>query len=372
MVEYICPDCFKNFGNSKSHWNRHINKKKTCQIIDNNLILTPPENAVIAPKLLLKQTEKEKNNHGNKIDYICEYCLGSFCKKFNLDRHMNICKEKKRIDNENNKILGEKKKYEEDKLLKIDEKLNLILKQNEELKKENKKLKKQIGIKKNKSTVNKKSSDVNINIVNNVNNVNNVTNTNNNVLNNNITNTNNQQNIVNFNNMNYNNVDKKLFILPLMNSRLIGKGIILKMIENIYINVNLPEYQNIIITDKNRGYVKIYNNGQWKTDNLKIINTVIDGIVEHSKTILEELNIRYINNIQATNRISTSKKYINLCDVEYLDELEDAQENEQADNKNEIKRCKDFREMIFKDTINLFHDNKNILLKPKNFNLMDL
>ena len=60
--------------------------------------------------------------------------------------------------------------------------------------------------------------------------------------------------------MNLNNVDKNLFINPLMNSRLIGKGIILKMIENIYINVNLPEYQNIIITDKNRGYVKIYNN----------------------------------------------------------------------------------------------------------------
>jgi hypothetical protein len=57
------------------------------------------------------------------------------------------------------------------------------------------------------------------------------------------------------------------------------------MIENIYINENLPEYQNIVITDKNRGYVKIYNNGKWKTDNIQIINLVINGIIEHSKTI---------------------------------------------------------------------------------------
>jgi hypothetical protein len=90
---------------------------------------------------------------------------------------------------------------------------------------------------------------------------------------------------VNFNNVNYNNVDRKLFVGPIMNTRLFGKETILKMIENIYINENLPEYQNIVITDKNRGYVKIYNNGKWKTDNIQIINLVINGIIEHSKTI---------------------------------------------------------------------------------------
>jgi hypothetical protein len=363
MTEYICPDCLKNFGNKKDHLERHKNRKIPCVknkfILPNNLLITPPipQNPLDLLPInldLFNDNDYVDNNKNNtikndNIKFICEFCQGSFCKKFNLDRHLNICK--KKIENIKNKS---------------DEKLTLILKQNEELKKENKKLKKEIKNKKNKAITCNKLSDVNINIVNNV------TNMNNNILNNNNNIMNNQQNIVNFNNMDYNNIDKKLFILPLMNSRLIGKEIILKMIENIYINVNLPEYQNIVITDKNRGYVKIYNNGQWKTDNLKIINTVIDGIVEHSKTILEELNLRYINNIQATNRLNTSKKYINLCDNEYLEELEDAQENEQANNKNEIKRCKDFRDMVFKDTINLFHDNKNILLKPKNFDLIDL
>ena len=68
-------------------------------------------------------------------------------------------------------------------------------------------------------------------------------------------------NIVNFNDIDYNNIDKKLFISPILDRRLFGKAIILKMIENIYITENLPEYQNLMITDKNRGYVKIYNNG---------------------------------------------------------------------------------------------------------------
>ena len=61
------------------------------------------------------------------------------------------------------------------------------------------------------------------------------------------------------------------------------------MIENIYINESLPEYQNLVITDKNRGYVKVFNNGKWKTDNLNIINLVLNSIVEHSKSILDEL-----------------------------------------------------------------------------------
>jgi DNA-directed RNA polymerase subunit RPC12/RpoP len=354
MTEYICPTCFKNFGNKKDHYEKHINKKKRCITNGKNLLKNTQnllKNTQSELSIQINQNDiinnNEKDNHNTK--YQCIHCLSKFTRKFNLDRHLKTCKNKNESNNEN-KI----------KLIKIDEKLDLVLKQNEELKKENEELKKQIKIKNNKSFVMKKNQDININILNN-----------NNIINNQQNIINNQKNIINFSKIDYNNVDKKLFINPIMNARIIGKGIILKMIENIYINDDLPEYQNVIITDKNRGYVKIYNNGQWKTDNLKIINTVIDGIVEHSKTILEELNELYINNLQASNRLNTSKKYINLCDLEYLEELEYDQENNEIDNKKNIKRCKDFRDMVFRDTINLFHDNKNILLKPKNFDLID-
>jgi hypothetical protein len=88
--------------------------------------------------------------------------------------------------------------------------------------------------------------------------------------------------------------------------------------------------------------------------------------------VTDELNDHYIHNIQAKQRLGTSKKYIDLCDLDHLDELEDEQANGDANNTNQIKRCKDFRDMVYKDTINLFHDNKNILLKPKNFDLIDI
>lgn len=157
-----------------------------------------------------------------------------------------------------------------------------------------------------------------------------------------------------------------------MNTRLVGKSIILQMIENIYINEAHPEYQNLIITDKNRGYIKIYNNGKWKTDNVHTINIVIDGIIFQSKNILIELKHKFINNNPAQNRLNTSEKYIKLCDLEFLNDLEDAQENNGVNNKAKITRCKEFREMVYKDIINLFHDNKELLLKSKNNKIIEL
>ena len=116
---------------------------------------------------------------------------------------------------------------------------------------------------------------------------------------------------------------------------------------------------------RNRGYVKIYNNGRWKTDNINMMNMVIDGIISHSKNILVKLKKQYLNNAGAKSRLNTSEKYVNLCDLEYLSDLEDKQLNDETNNKDQIKRCKYFREMVYKDTINLFHDNKNLLQKSK-------
>ena len=91
----------------------------------------------------------------------------------------------------------------------------------------------------------------------------------------------------------------------------------------------------------------------------------IDGIISHSKNILIELKQQYLNNVGAKNRLNTSEKYVNLCDLEYLSDLEYEQINDNVDNKDLIKRCKEFREMVFDDTVNLFLDNKKLLLKQK-------
>jgi len=325
MTEYICQNCLKNFANSKSHLERHINKKKPCISKTPKLHQTTPI-CVEIKNVKIKLDEKE---------YSCEYCKKEFSRKFCLERHLiGRCKEKIKFENNQNNQNNQNHNI----LIKQNEEIDVLKKEIEELKKDNALFKSQLIDKKLKP---------NINIV-----VNN--------------------NIINFNNVDYNNIDKKLFINPLMDTRLYGKQIILKMIENIYINDDLPEFHNIMITDKNRGYVKIYDNGRWKTDNIQTINLVLDGVITYSKTILDELNIKYINNNKAKSRLNTSKKYVNLCDLEYLCELEDEQEQDDINNNERIKRCKDFREMIFKDTINLFHDNKNIILKPKNTKFVEL
>ena len=378
-INYSCL-CGMDFGNRIDNYNRHMNKKNPCfgvapkapelpQILPQNIPLCieikPIYNEIETKKDEIKpiyneiETEKDEIEPKEEIKnkFSCPFCFQNFVKKYGLNRHLDgRCKLKpdnnksiqNNIDTEqnNNKSIQNNTDTEQNnnKSNDNDDKLNFIIKQLNELKNENEKLKKQIKrTKKNKTIINQNNININQNNI-----------------------------LINFNDLNLEDVDKKLFITPLLNSRLQGKFIILQMIENVYINKDHPEYQNILITDKNRGYVKIYNDGKWKTDNIETINMIIDGIINHSKNILIELKQQYLNNNNAKNRLNTSEKYVNLCDLEYLGDLEDEQLNEDVNNKDKIKRCKDFREMVYKDTINLFHDNKKILLKPKNNKIIEL
>lgn len=347
--------CGLDFGNRKDHWERHINRINPCEALLNSTTQNT--------QFITQNTQNTQNEHSNtniplcvEINttddkktniYPCEFCKKVFSRKFNLDRHLITCKTKLVIEAKPIEQIAqhEHQKLSEPNNIKIDiimDRLNHLENENEKLKKQIKKTKKT----KSAKTINSHNKNVNIEQQN--------------IVNNNI--------VVNFNDMRLEDVDKKLFIQPIMNTRLYGKAIILQMIENIYINEAHPEYQNFIITDKNRGYIKIYNEGKWKTDDIQMINFVIDGIITESKNILVELKQKYINNNPAQNRLDTSEKYINLCDLEYLEDLEDAQENDGVNNTAIITRCKEFREMVYKDTINIFHDNKDLLLKSKNKN----
>ena len=50
--------------------------------------------------------------------------------------------------------------------------------------------------------------------------------------------------------------------------------------------------------------------------------------------------------------------YIQLCNLEYLDYLKNASK----ENKEQIQRCKDFRQLVYDEIIILFHDNKKTVL----------
>jgi hypothetical protein len=249
MVIHQCPVCGE-FFNKKSTYVNHSNRKNPCkkkilEITPDTPKITPEKHQKNTICIESKSTDNNINNIKINIDddykkYCCESCGQKFSRKFSLDRHLNRrCKIKQNND---------KKEQDNKEQNNNNEKIDLILKQNEELKNKIEKLKLKIKNKKNKANINNQNinigqQNININVV---------------------------SNIINFNDMNYNNIDKKLFIEPIMDRRLFGKAIILKMIENIYINENLPECQNLVITDKNRGYIKVYNNGKWKTDNINI------------------------------------------------------------------------------------------------------
>ena len=50
--------------------------------------------------------------------------------------------------------------------------------------------------------------------------------------------------------------------------------------------------------------------------------------------------------------------YIHYCDTNYIEDLEE----EPFDNKEQIQRCKDFRDLVFDEIKTLLHDNKNKVL----------
>ena len=170
--------------------------------------------------------------------------------------------------------------------------------------------------------------------------------------------------------MDYSKINPNTLINTILKNT--GRNIYLMAIENTFANPEKPQHHNLYVSDKNRGYVKIYNNGKWKTNNINAINMIIDGIISHSKNVLVELKHQYLNNNHIKTRLNTSEKYISLCDLEHLADLEDEHENGDVNNNERIKRCKDFREMVYKDTINLFHDNKNILIKAKNNKIIEI
>ena len=89
---------------------------------------------------------------------------------------------------------------------------------------------------------------------------------------------------------------------------------------------------------------------------------MIEKIVNVYKLSIEEIKKDVKLYEQIKKLIQDKLKYLNYCDLEYLAELEDEQDNGDSDNKDEIKRCKEFYEMVHNDIVNLLHDNKNIIL----------
>lgn len=253
-----------------------------------------------------------KKNEDNKIKYLCPMCLKDFGnRKDNYQTHLN----------KTGCGIG---------ITKLEE----IIKQNEKneidiirLKEENIKLKEENESLKQQMTVNN-TNITNIGTVNNY------------IL-----------QINNFNKTSYEGIIKNLL-------KYIGKSIYINTIKDIYLNNEKPENHNIYVADKNRGIVKIWNDGVWQSKNMIVIDQIIDNIVKHFNLSIEEIKKDNEKYEKLKQRISNKINYIQLCDLEYLDDLED----DSKENKERIQRCKEFRQMVYDEIIVLFHDNKKTVL----------
>jgi len=258
--------------------------------------------------------------------YICPKCYKDFNKKGDYTRHINRkngC-ETNKIEELNNLIL--KLKEENDKLK---EEKYIFKQENDKLKEENKNLNNQV------ITYNKT--------------IQNIYNTNHNYI----------FNIKNFNDIKDYNGNFQNFL------KFIGKSIYLNTVKNIYLNSEKPENHCVYVSDKSRGIVKIYNNGNWETKNMIIIDDIINNTVKYFNLSIEEIKSDKERYEKLKNTILNKANYIQMCDLDYLDVLEDDEE----DNKERIQRCKDFRKMVYDEIITLLHDNKNIVIESykKNF-----
>jgi len=135
-----------------------------------------------------------------------------------------------------------------------------------------------------------------------------------------------------------------------------GKSIYLKTVEDIYLNNT--ENHNIYVGDKNRGIVKVWNNGIWQSKNMIVIDQIIDNIVKQFNLSIEEIKKDNDKYERLKERISNRMNYIKYCDTDYVEDLEE----EPLDNKEQIERCKDFRDLVFEEIKTLLHDNKGKVL----------
>lgn len=311
-------------------------------------------------------------NNTNNITIECKYCLKNFSRKDALKRHLvGFCKVKKQYDEEKEDIF--KKLLEHEQTLRMkEEQIETLMEQNKIFVNELEVLKKKINklSKTEKTKVDKVDKidkallvdNIDVNISNTISNSNNITNT---------INTNSNTNNVVFQLVNYgkedlNKIDTKEFVNSIVkNNRLCGVKIPEEILKLIHFNPNYPELNNIYISDINREKCMIYDDGMWKLSPDDKIPEVIDKVVKFSYDKQDMLREKFANNKPVIDRLNVIDKYTKFTDVEYLEELKVARDEENINNQEEIKRCEEFQ----KKTYNTFKTtlyNEGLKIKKKN------
>jgi hypothetical protein len=358
MVVHTCDKCLKEF-NKKSHYIQHINKKLSCLNIDDKTTEDLQEFAKNCNNLqkiaencknLQNNTEKSLNLEEDNKTIDCKYCFKNFYSLYTLKRHIEKCKIKKLEDEKKENIFNN---------LIEKEKINDLFKMYEQIKKENEeknKLINEINIKNDELI--KKNDELNKKI-DKILKKNNKSVVNNNTINNNI---NNNINITPFkiNPFGKETFDKlcKKDILKIMtDTRNNGKHCINKLIDLIHFNNNLPENQNIYMSDFNRGKFMINDGKDWNISQNE--EFILFEVLDHVRKLYfdiddEEFEDKFENNVKFRNDFNnTFKKY-----YDYLyDELDDNELTEQ-----ELEKKINFKSMMNTEVKNKLYNRRKLVM----------
>ena len=369
MTKYKCPKCNREF-NRNEHLIRHINKKNICVKIYSNIPNIPniPNNEF--NKIIENQNVINQYNNNNE----CESCHKIFSSKYNLNKHIrnNVCG----IINKDDYNLEIKQLLEQ--LANKDKQIDILMEQNCEFKKiiveekqDHKKettelhkmifdlVKKETKKKANKNNINSQNNGIINNTSTNTNtaNINNGT-----VNNNNIT--------IQFGKEDLSIIDKKHF-LNLIKSNSTGAKIITDLVKMIHFNDEYPQFQNVCMTDLNRDHILLFDGVKWNTltnSGDKIIPEIIEKAVGYSNEKDNKVRPVLQTNKKALSRLDVIKKYTIRCDDEHLEELKDANVNENIhiDNTKEIADCEQFIILVSNKVKELIYNEKDNVIKKKN------
>jgi hypothetical protein len=371
MKKFPCKKCNKEF-NRNEHLIRHINKKNSCL---KNIPIIPNIPEYSKNGEFEEQKDKETNNLEKTK---CKFCLKCYSTKYNLNKHLknNVCKFIKcnvadNINDEQNIGVGETIKYTE-QLKNKDSQIDILIEQNCEMQKQNKELQKMILDLIKKETKNKTNNKNNWIVNKNKSNISNISNTLNTLNTSNINNSNINNGTVNnnitiqFGKEDLSEIDNKYFI-NLIKSNSTGAKIITDLVKMIHFNEDYPQFQNVYMSDLNRGRVVMYDGVKWSTitNGDKIIPDLIEKAVSYSHTKDNQLREEFKKNPRVIGRMDVIKKHTGRCDGERLEELKEQQFNEEADNKAMIADSEQFIVLVSNRVKELVYNEKDIVIKRK-------
>jgi hypothetical protein len=355
-MKYKCDRCLKEFT-QKSNFDVHMNRKKTCLMINKDdftsktinppkllpnppkLLPNPPKLLPNPPKLLpnppklLPNHPKDLiciniNNSDNFKSYICKKCNLIFTRSDNLKRHINkSCKIiedaniEEIIDDKIEKIVDEKTEIKIE-IINIKNKLNNLMEENKHLKKQLvKSFKGRNNITNNQIIQNQQNNNIQIKMV------------------------------------SFGDEDINKLTEDEIHSILTSKSkAFINLIKAIHLNERLPEYNNLLINNLRSDYCSIIE------DNKLVIKN-------KNKTLTYLIDMRLSDLRDLINQYKTNKK-LPKKDLEFLASVFELLktmnlEDEDIDGniiKPEKIRLKDIKE-LYKELAYMFYDNRDFVTK---------